>query len=430
MNKERALVVPDKDRQGLARDDSGRGGVATGGKGAQTGVSVLLEERSLVVADKDCRELARDDAQHPHPHKPRVGHPAAIGIALLMAMSICAAAMHAQGNAPAGQQGAGQTGQSPQGDVAAQVRQIAQGQRGAEHQMEEIVKKSEDIIWYLKLGDAAIVDKIEITSTKPIRMANSTGQGAGNPLIIYGYTFIPKKLAPDKKAPLVVFVHGGVHSNFDLTYAHVMRELVELGYIVVAPDYRGSTGYGAEFYNQIDYGGAEVDDVHTVRDWAVANLPQVDAKRVGIMGWSHGGYITLLNIFRWPHDYTAAYAGCPVSDLVMRMGYKGAGYQETFAGFIGKTAANDPMEYRRRSPYFHAAELDTPLLVHSNTNDEDVNVMEVEHLIDALKAAGKKFEYKIYQNAPGGHHFNRIDNTQARESRREIYAWLAQYLKP
>jgi dipeptidyl aminopeptidase/acylaminoacyl peptidase len=79
---------------------------------------------------------------------------------------------------------------------------------------------------------------------------------------------------------------------------------------------------------------------------------------------------------------------------------------------------------------FYADKLDTPLLLHSNTNDEDVNVMEVEHLIDALKAAGKKFDYKIYDNAPGGHHFNRIDTALARQSRQDVYAYLAKYLKP
>ncbi len=87
------------------------------------------------------------------------------------------------------------------------------------------------------------------------------------------------------------------------------------------------------------------------------------------------------------------------------------------------------MEYRRRSPVFHAEKLRTPLLIHTNTNDEDVNAMEVEHMIDALKAAGKKFEYKIYQNAAGGHRFNRIDTALAKESRKEIYDFLARYLK-
>jgi len=149
------------------------------------------------------------------------------------------------------------------------------------------------------------------------------------------------------------------------------------------------------------------------------------------MGWSHGGFQTLMNIFRWPTDYKVAYAGMPVSDLVMRMGYKSQGYRDTMAGSTGgKQAEADPMEYRKRSPVFYADKLATPLLIHSNTNDEDVNVMEVEHLIAALRAAGKKFDSKIYQNMPGGHAFNRLDTAAARESRQEIYTFLAQYLRP
>ncbi|MFB3815057.1 MAG: alpha/beta hydrolase family protein [Terriglobales bacterium] len=297
------------------------------------------------------------------------------------------------------------------------------------HDILALQKSVDELLWYMKLSDVAQIDRITITSPKPIRMANPTGQGAGNPLVIYAYTFVPKRLAKSK-APLIVFVHGGVHSHFASSYAHIVRELMDQGYVVIAPEYRGSTGFGKEFYEQIDYGGAEIDDTHAARDWAVANLPQVDPKRVGIIGWSHGGYHTLLNIVRWPQDYQAAYAGVPVSDLVMRMGYKGPGYQREFTEFIGKSAANDPMEYRRRSPVFHAAAVQTPLLVHTNTNDEDVNVMEVEHLIAALQAAGKQFEYKIYDNAAGGHRFNRIDTELARASRQEIYQFLARYLKP
>jgi dipeptidyl aminopeptidase/acylaminoacyl peptidase len=317
-------------------------------------------------------------------------------------------------------------------DLAAQVRQLQAAQRADAFAVAEAHKAADDVLWHLELGDIAEVEKVAIASSKPIRMSNSTGQGAGNPFIMYAYTFVPKSLKAAEKAPLIVLVHGGVHASFDTSFAYprIVRELIGQGYVVVAPEYRGSTGYGREYFDQIDYGGAEIDDTHSARDWAVQNLAHVDPARVGIMGWSHGGYHTLMNIFRFPKDYKVAYAGCPVSDLVMRMGYKGAGYQQTFAEFIGgKSAADNPMEYRRRSPYFHAAELQTPLLVHSNTNDEDVNVMEVEHLIDALKANNKQFEFKIYDNAPGGHHFNRLDTALARESRKEIYAFLAKYLK-
>lgn len=309
------------------------------------------------------------------------------------------------------------------------AQQQAQGERA---EFQALQKTADDVLWRLELGDVATVDKVWIPSTAPIRMSNPTGQGAGNPLLFHAYTFVPKQLKAGEKAPLLVYVHEGVHGNMDTSQAHIVRELVAQGYVIVAPEYRGSTGYGLGFENQIDYGGAEVADVHAARDWAVASLPQVDPARVAIIGWSHGGFITLMNIFRYPHDYVCAYAGVPVSDLVMRMGYKSQGYRDIYSGFLGKTADEDPMEYRRRSPYFHAAELETPLLIHTNTNDEDVNVMEVEHLIDALKAAGKQslFQYKIYQNAPGGHYFNRIDTPFARASRQEVYDFLAGHLHP
>jgi len=305
-----------------------------------------------------------------------------------------------------------------------------------DHRGDSILKAIDDAMWRMKLGDIAVVDKIYYTSLPPRREPNPTAQGAGNPLIISAYTFIPKKLDRSRKHPLLVYVHGGVHSDFKTggsgNAAHIVRELMEQGYVVVAPDYRGSTGYGADFYRQIDYGGRENDDCHLAGKWMLENYGFLDPKRVGIIGWSHGGMIALMNIFEHPADYAAAYAGVPVSDLVARMGYKTESYRREFAAstHIGKSAYEDVKEYLRRSPVTHAAKLATSLLIHTNTSDEDVNVLEVERLIAALKAEGKKFEYKIYQNAAGGHHFNRIDTKLARESRAEVYSFLKQYLRP
>lgn len=289
-----------------------------------------------------------------------------------------------------------------------------------------------EVIWQQRVGDIAIVDRVSYTSLPPAREPNPTAQGAGNPLIIEALTFLPRKLDRNKKHPLIVFAHGGVHSNFGTSYAHIVRELIEQGYSVIAPDYRGSTGYGTTFYDQIDYGGREIDDVDAARAWMLEAYPFLDPKRVGMIGWSHGGLITLMNIFQNPMAYAVAYAGVPVSDLVARMGYKSEGYRATFSArtHIGKTTEEDVKEYLRRSPVTHVSKLSTPLLIHTNTNDEDVNVLEVQRLIAALKAEGKSFEYKIYQDAPGGHQFNRIDTKLARESRAEVYTFLRRYLRP
>jgi dipeptidyl aminopeptidase/acylaminoacyl peptidase len=232
---------------------------------------------------------------------------------------------------------------------------------------------------------------------------NPTGQGAGNPVKFWSYVFVPKGIDVNKKYPLIVLPHGGVHANFTTYYTHIVKELIAQQYIVVAAEYRGSTGYGRSHYEKIDYGGLEIEDVKSSRDYMIENYSFVDKKRVGIIGWSHGGLIALMNIFEHPDAYQAAFAGVPVSDLIARMGYKDQGYK-----------------YQNKPP----------LLIHTNTNDADVNVLEVEHLIKALKAEGKKFEYEIFKDIPGGHSFDRMDTKKAKEIRLKIYKFLAKQLDP
>jgi dipeptidyl aminopeptidase/acylaminoacyl peptidase len=301
------------------------------------------------------------------------------------------------------------------------------------HFAEEALARSlEEQMLFRRLEDLAVVDKVRYTGPPPRVIKNPTAQGAGNPVIIPAYTFLPKKQPAGTKLPLMVLVHGGIHGNLDTSYVNVLRELLQQGYAVIAPEYRGSSGFGKDFWQLIDYGGLEIEDVFAGRQWILETHEQLDPKRVGIMGWSHGGLITLMNLFAHPKDYQVGYAGVPVCDLIARMGYKGQGYRELFSApyHIGKTAEEDVNEYKRRSPAWNADKLQTPLLLHTSTNDEDVNVLEVEHLIKALKAADRKFEHKIYKDAPGGHEFNRIDTKIARESRLEVYRFLAKYLSP
>lgn len=300
------------------------------------------------------------------------------------------------------------------------------------HRIDQLAKAIDDIFWYNKVGDVTKIDKVFIVGPPPAVVKNPTAMGAYNPLKFWSYIFTPKKLDVEKKYPLIVLPHGGVHANFTTYHTHIIRELIAQGYIVVAPEYRGSTGYGKGFYENIDYGGLEVDDNNAARDYMIENYSFVDADRVGIMGWSHGGLITLMDIFQNPDDYNVAFAGVPVSDLIARMGYYDDEYRDLFSAdyHIGKTAQEDVEEYRKRSPVNHAEKLKTPLLIHTNTNDDDVNVLEVEHLIRALKAADKKFEYEIFKDIPGGHSFDRIDTKTAKEIRMKIYKFLGEYLNP
>jgi dipeptidyl aminopeptidase/acylaminoacyl peptidase len=322
-----------------------------------------------------------------------------------------------------------QSKNQPADATANHLRSIEQS---IDFRADALAKKIDEQMLFHRMEDIAEVDKVRYTGPPPRVIKNPTGQGAGNPVIITAYTFLPKKYLKEEKLPLLVFPHGGVHGNFGSSNVHILRELMQQGYAVIAPEYRGSSGYGREFWELIDYGGREIEDVFAGKQWMIENNDKIDPQRVGILGWSHGGLITLMNLFNHPKDFRVGYAGVPVSDLVARMGYKDQGYRDLYSApyHIGKTADENVNEYRRRSPAWNAEKLQTPLLIHTNTNDEDVNVLEVEHLIKSLKAAGKKFEYKIYQDAPGGHEFNRIDTKLAKESRAEAYRFLAKYLNP
>lgn len=319
-----------------------------------------------------------------------------------------------------------------QEELLQQVSSLQEEVDDLRHNFDVLEKTIDDLHWRQQLEGYAFVDKVELTGPPKRVEKNPTGQGAGNPIRFKAYVFMPDNLDPSAKYPLLVLPHGGVHSDFNTFYIHIIKELMAQEYVVVAPEYRGSTGYGKGFYRSIDYGGLEVEDVYSSRNYMLENYDFIDRNRVGIFGWSHGGLISLHNIFEHPEAYKVAYAGVPVSDLIARMGYKTQGYRDLYSAdfHIGKTAYEDVEEYRKRSPAWQAHKLQTPLLIHTNTNDEDVNVFEVEHLIKALKAEGKKFEYEIYEDIPGGHAFDRIDTQKAKEVRLKVYNFLADYLKP
>jgi len=297
-------------------------------------------------------------------------------------------------------------------------------------ELDQVRKIAEDNQFYLRLGDVAVVDKVILTGRPNPRGAERYGiANDRHPMRIYCYTFVPKSIDKGKRHPAVVLTHGGVHGDFGTYHVHLVREMVERGYIVVAPEYRGSTGYGRGMYESIDYGGLENDDVVTCRDWAVEELP-IDPKRVAAVGWSHGGMISLMVGFDHPDKFSCIYAGVPVSDLLTRLGYHEQSYTDEFAAkhHIGKTPTEAVDEYRRRSPIWNVHKLKIPLMVTSSTNDRDVNVVEVEQLMAHLKAAGKTFESHIEKDAPGGHSWDRIDTTFARKARLRMYDFLKKHL--
>ena len=268
-------------------------------------------------------------------------------------------------------------------ELMEEIQALKAHNESLQHTFDMVIKNIDDILWYEKVGDVAYIDKVYLTGEPKAKQGSPTSRGYNNPFKFWNYVFIPKTVDPDKKYPLIVFPHSGVHADMSTYYAHIIRELMAQEYIVIATEYRGSTGYGAGTYKAIDYGGRENSDVKAGRDYMIENYDIVDANRVGIMGWSHGGMITLMNLFEYPDAYKVGYAGVPVSDLIARMGIADDDYRALFSApyHIGATVEENVQEYKRRSPVWNTHKLKAPLLVYSNTNDDDVDVLEVEHLI-------------------------------------------------
>ena len=233
-------------------------------------------------------------------------------------------------------------------------------------------------------------------------------------LEIPGYLFAPLNKRGSHGHAAMVWVHGGVHGDWTQSMLPFVKEAVERGYVIVTPDYRGSTGHGAAFYNAIDYGGKELDDVLTAVDY-LKSLSYVDPDRIGIMGWSHGGFITAHLAMRKETPFKAAAAIVPVTNLVFRLSYKGPGYQRSYSTQpgIGGLPFEKPDEYIKRSPLYHVEDLNIPILVHVATNDQDVNYVEDQQLVWKLRALKPDLaETKVYVDpapwgASVGHAFSR-----------------------
>jgi dipeptidyl aminopeptidase/acylaminoacyl peptidase len=237
--------------------------------------------------------------------------------------------------------------------------------------------------------------------------------GAGD-LDVPAFVFRPFGDAAPASLPALVWVHEDIRGHLYEHYIPYVRQAVARGYLVIAPEYRGSIGYGEKHFDAIDYGGAEVDDVVAAADVLRTRYPQVDCRRIGIIGWSHGGMITLLSVFRNPSTFRAAAAIVPVTNLIDRVERKGVDTQLALidpAHRLGGRPEARPETYKERSPLFQVDKLRIPLLVHIARNDQDVDIDEDLPLVEALRARKPQLAVtKVYDHPIGGHTFDRRVN--------------------
>jgi dipeptidyl aminopeptidase/acylaminoacyl peptidase len=230
-------------------------------------------------------------------------------------------------------------------------------------------------------------------------------------LDVPAFVFLPTTSRGPKAHAALVWVHENIRGHLYEHYIPYIREATAKGYVVIAPEYRGSIGYGKAYYDAIDYGGAEVEDVVTAVDVLKTKYPQVDPARIGIIGWSHGGMITLLSITRNASTFKAAVAMVPVTNLFQRLAWKGVERQHELidpSNRYGGLPSEKPEVYKDRSPLYNIDKLQIPLYVGVTRNDQDVNIEEDMQLVDALRSRKPHLaETMVYDNPPGGHTFDR-----------------------
>jgi len=303
--------------------------------------------------------------------------------------------------------------------------------------------------------DAAIQQTAQIDETwrqasaGKMKMEKTTYKSRVAEMDIPVYVFTPLTVRGPKGHAALIWVHPDIRGRVYPYFIPYVLDAVSRGYVVVAPEYRGSVGYGQAHFDAIDYGGAEVDDVLTSVDYVKTTMPHVDPARIGIIGWSHGGMITLLGATREPATFKAAVAMVPVTNLFQRLAFKGVAQQHDridpanrYGGLPGDTARINAV-YKERSAVYQIEKLQIPVLVHITRNDADVNIEEAMQLVDALRARKPDLaETKIYDTPLGGHLFDRqydrsdtkmytpVWTREQRDSWNRVWAFLDWNLDP
>jgi dipeptidyl aminopeptidase/acylaminoacyl peptidase len=253
------------------------------------------------------------------------------------------------------------------------------------------------------------LDRTHLAPMTPIRYKSSDG------LEIPAYLTLPKGVEA-KNLPLVVFPHGGPWARDSWGFDPYAQMLANRGYAVLQMNFRGSTGYGEKFLNagNNEWGQKMQDDI----TWGVKHLVSqgtVDAKRVGIMGGSYGGYATLAGVAFTPDVYAAAVAIVAPSNLETLL-ESIPPYWESFRT-VFYTRMGDPRnsegkaQMKRQSPLFSADKIKTPLMVVQGANDPRVNKRESDQIVIALR--DRKFPVEYIVAPDEGHGFARPVNNMA-----------------
>jgi dipeptidyl aminopeptidase/acylaminoacyl peptidase len=240
---------------------------------------------------------------------------------------------------------------------------------------------------------------------------------------VQGWLLFPEPYDPAKRYPMIVSVHGGPASGVRPSWPRPglpLQLLTEQGYFVFEPNPRGSYGEGEAFTraNAKDFGHGDLDDILAGVDAVVKDYP-VDNERVGIAGWSYGGYMTMWAVTQ-TNRFRAAFAGAGIANWQSYYGENGI--DQWMIPYFGASVYDDPAVYAKSSPINFIKNVKTPTLVIVGDRDAECPPAQSYEFWHALKTFGVKTEFVLY---PGeGHGFH--DPRHVRDRFERVVKWFSE----
>jgi dipeptidyl aminopeptidase/acylaminoacyl peptidase len=225
---------------------------------------------------------------------------------------------------------------------------------------------------------------------------------------ISAFLYVPFNMARNGQNAAIVYIHGGPKSQSMNSFNRFVQYAANQGYMVLAPNYRGSTGYGKEFENAnlFDMGGGDLQDVLAGVDW-IKQTGHLDPKKIAVMGGSYGGYLSMMAVTKAPEVWAAGVPIVPFVNWFTEIENEDPVLQQSDLATMGDVVKNKAL-YEDRSPINFIDQIRAPLILLAGGHDPRCPKSETQQVVDAIKKRGGTVDYKIYENE--GHGFARVEN--------------------
>ncbi|HVZ17643.1 MAG TPA: S9 family peptidase [Terriglobales bacterium] len=225
---------------------------------------------------------------------------------------------------------------------------------------------------------------------------------------ISAWAYMPYNIGRNDKYPAIIYIHGGPASQQRNDFNPFLQYMMNQGYVVIAPNYRGSSGYGEAFEraNLMDMGGGDLQDVLAAADF-IRKTGYVDPKKLIVMGRSYGGYMTMMAVTKDPEKWAAGAAVVPFVNWFTEYQNEDATLQASDKATMGDPV-KDKALWEDRSPINFVDKIKAPLLLIAGANDPRCPKSEAEQVAAAIKKNGGTVQLKIYEDE--GHAFGKRED--------------------